>query len=61
MDPAENHDLKPEINRLRYSSNDSLLILGASTMVAALHASFYNIDAIVTEEFEAFLDNSEIV
>lgn len=35
--------------------------IGASTFVVALHASFYNIDAIVTEEFEAFLPESETV
>lgn len=34
---------------------------GASTFVVALHASFYNIDAIVTEEFEAFLPETETV
>lgn len=34
---------------------------GASTLVVALHATFYNIDAIVTEEFEAFLAESETV
>lgn len=36
-------------------------ILGASTLVIALHATFYNIDAIVTEEFDAFLAESETV
>lgn len=35
--------------------------LGASTLVVALHASFYNIDAIVTEEFDVFLTESETV
>lgn len=34
---------------------------GASTFVVALHASFYNIDSIVTEEFEAFLPETETV
>lgn len=34
---------------------------GASTFVVALHASFYNIDAVVTEEFEAFLTETETV
>lgn len=34
---------------------------GASTFVVALHASFYNIEAVVTEEFEAFLTETETV
>lgn len=38
-----------------------VFISGASTLVAALHASFYNIDAIVTEEFESFLTETETV
>lgn len=36
-------------------------IAGASTLVVALHASFYNIDAIVTEEMDAFLADTETV
>lgn len=37
------------------------VVSGASTLVVALHASFYNIDAIVTEELDAFLAESETV
>lgn len=31
-------------------------VLGASVFVISLHAAFYNIDAVVTEEAETFLD-----
>lgn len=44
-----------------FSSSSSYPNLGASTLIVALHAVFYNIDAIVTEEFEAFLAESETV
>lgn len=45
----------------RFWSFVNFCLLGASTLVVALHASFYNIDAIVTEEMEAFLAESETV
>lgn len=31
-------------------------VLGASVFLITIHASFYNIDAVVTEEAETFLD-----
>lgn len=31
------------------------MILGASCFLISLHASFYNIDAVVTEDMEGFL------
>lgn len=31
-------------------------VLGASVFLITLHAAFYNIDAVVTEEAETFLD-----
>lgn len=34
-------------------------VLGASVFVITLHAAFYNIDAVVTEDTESFL--SEVV
>ncbi|XP_055296954.1 prenylated Rab acceptor protein 1 [Sitodiplosis mosellana] len=43
------------------AGNIMFWVVGASTLVVALHASFYNIDAIVTEEFDAFLADSETV
>ena len=35
--------------------NIYIIFLGASCFVVSLHAIFYNIDAIVTEEAEGFL------
>lgn len=36
-------------------------ILGASCFVISIHAAFYNIDAIVTEETDGFFESAEIV
>lgn len=33
-------------------------VLGASFFVISLHAAFYNIDAIVTEDMESFLSET---
>lgn len=40
---------------------DLFSIVGASTFIIAVHAIFYNIDAIVTEEHEGFLTETMTV